>query len=149
MYVPATPAQPAATLAPIVITASTTPPLLGPAHTTLSGLHSDLNVLADHRTTVTGRLTASAGGAPVAHAAGSRAAGLAGQVVSLQALGDRGWRTLTRTHTGASGRFRLRYVPREETTERVRLRFSGDAQDLGARRALGRLNVYRLAQASW
>jgi rare lipoprotein A len=148
MYVPATPAQPAVTLAPIVITASTAPPLLGPEHTRLSGLHSDLNVLADHRTTVTGKLTAAAG-APVAHTAGSHATGLAGQVVSLQALGEHGWRTLTRTRTGARGRFRLRYVPRERTTERVRLRFAGDGQDLGARRGLGRLNVYRLAQASW
>jgi rare lipoprotein A len=149
MYVPATPTQSAATLAPIAITASTTPPLLGPAHTALSELHSDLNVLADHRTTITGKLTATAGGAPVAHTAGSQPTGLAGQVVTLQALGDHGWRVLTHTRTGARGRFRLRYVPRQRSTERVRLRFAGDAEDLGARRGLGRLNVYRLVQASW
>jgi rare lipoprotein A len=149
MYVPATPAQPAATLAPIVITASTTPPLLGPVHTALSDLHSDLNVLADHRTTITGKLAATAGGAPGAHTAGAQPTGLAGQLVTLQALGDHGWRTLTRTRTGARGRFRLRFIPRQRTTERVRLRFAGDAENLGARRALGRLNVYRLVQASW
>ena len=34
-------------------------------------------------------------------------------------------------------------------SERVRLRFAGDASDLGTHRRLGRLNVYRLAGASW
>ena len=75
--------------------------------------------------------------------------GLAGRVVKLQALGARGWSTLASTHTGRGGRFRVRYVPRRTGSERVRLRFAGDAADLGARRVLGRLNVYRLAQASW
>ncbi len=31
----------------------------------------------------------------------------------------------------------------------MRLRFAGDASDPATRRPLGRLNVYRLAQASW
>jgi len=31
----------------------------------------------------------------------------------------------------------------------VRLRFAGDVTDLAVRRPLGRLNVYRLAEASW
>jgi rare lipoprotein A len=116
----------------------------------------ELNVLEDHATSVTGKLTArtpspeasAAGQAPSATAV-LHTAGLAGQEVQLQALGRRGWRTLTHTRTGAEGRFRLRYVPHVTVSEQLRLRFAGDAEDRGARRRLGRLNVYRLAEASW
>jgi rare lipoprotein A len=145
MYVPATPAPPAATsLAPIVIAASAAPPFSGPAHTSLSASRTDLNVLAGHTASVTGRLTTDLGSTR-----DHRPAGLSGRVVRLQALGGHGWRTLAHARTGAGGRFRLRYVPRQTTSERVRLRFVGDAEDLGARRGLGRMDVYRLAQASW
>ena len=154
MYVPATLAQPAGALAPIEISASTTPPPLDvSAKTSLSATRTELNVLEDRVTSVTGKLTA-ASSAPAAGAAADRpahlhAAGLAGRKVLLQALVGHGWRTLAHTRTGAEGRFRLRYVPRQTASEQVRLRFAGDAEDLGARRRLGRLNVYRLAQASW
>jgi hypothetical protein len=67
----------------------------------------------------------------------------------MQALGRHGWRTLTRARTGARGRFRLSYVPRQVGSEWVRMRFSGDAHDLATHRRLGRLNVFRLAGASW
>ena len=40
-------------------------------------------------------------------------------------------------------------MPLQTTSEQVRLRFAGDAEDLSAHRRLGRLNVYRLAEASW
>jgi rare lipoprotein A len=136
MYVPATLAQPAGALAPIEISASTTSLLRAPAHTSLSATRAVLNVLEGHTTSVTGKLL----GDP---------AGLPGREVQLQALGNRGWRTLAHTRTGAQGRFRLRYVPRQTTSEQLRLRFAGDAEDLGAHRRLGRLNVYRLAEASW
>jgi rare lipoprotein A len=136
MYVPATLAQPAGALAPIEISASTTSLLQAPAHTSLSATRAVLNVLEGHTTSVTGKLL----GDP---------AGLPGREVQLQALGNRGWRTLAHTRTGAQGRFRLRYVPRQTTSEQLRLRFAGDAEDLGAHRRLGRLNVYRLAEASW
>jgi rare lipoprotein A len=136
MYVPATLAQPAGALAPIEISASTTSPLQAPAHTSLSATRAVLNVLEGHTTSVTGKLL----GDP---------AGLPGREVLLQALGSHGWRTLAHTRTGAQGRFRLRYVPRQTTSEQLRLRFAGDAEDLGAHRRLGRLNVYRLAEASW
>ena len=59
MYVPATLTQPAGALAPIVISASTTPPLQAPAHTSLRDIRSDLNVLEGHATSVTGKLTAA------------------------------------------------------------------------------------------
>jgi hypothetical protein len=98
---------------------------------------SKLNVLADHRVSVTGALL----GAP--------RVGLADRIVALQALGRRGWSTLARAHTRAGGRFRLTYVPHRVGSSAVRLRFSGDAGDKSVRRRLGRLNVYRLADASW
>ncbi len=171
MYVPATLAQPATALTPLVIAASATPPLQAPAHTSLSALRTELNVLEGHTTSVTGRLTARsagsgssssleslAGGATTASTPASAAtpatatlhtAGVAGQEVQLQALGAHGWRTLAHTRTGANGRFRLRYVPRVTASEQVRLRFGGDAEDLPAHRRLGDLNVYRMAEASW
>ena len=62
MYVPATLAQPAVSLAPIEISASATPPLQAPAHTSLRDVRSELNVLEGHATSVTGRLTATATG---------------------------------------------------------------------------------------
>ena len=136
MYVPATLAQPAGALAPIEISASTTPPLQVPAHTSLSVTRTELNVLEGHTTSVTGKLL----GDP---------AGLPGREVLLQALSSHGWRTLAHTRTGAKGRFRLRYMPLRTASEQVRLRFAGDAEDLGAHRRLGRLSVYRLAEASW
>jgi rare lipoprotein A len=155
MYVPATLAQPAATLAPIEISASATPPLQAPAHTSLRDIRSELNVLEGHATSVTGRLTAAVGATssttaiPAPQANAARAAGLPRRAVTLQALGSRGWRTLASTQTNANGRFRLRYLPHESTSELVRLRFAGDTEDRGAHRKLGRLDVYRLAEASW
>ena len=144
MYVPATSAQPAAPatpLAPIEIaTGGSSPETAGitglggtPAHVSIAVRRPDLNVLADHTSTITGVLRP----------------GLAGQVVALQALGAHGWSTLASTRTGRTGRFRVRYVPHGAGSERVRLRVAGDASAPGARRALGRLNVYRLAEASW
>jgi rare lipoprotein A len=155
MYVPATLAQTAGALAPIEISASTTPPLQAPAHTSLSVTRTGLNVLEGHTTSVTGKLITDArsslenGGAIAAERSIDHAAALPGREVLLQALGSHGWRTLAHTRTGAEGRFRLRYMPLQTASEQVRLRFAGDAEDLGAHRRLGLLNVYRLAEASW
>jgi rare lipoprotein A len=153
MYVPATLAQPAGALAPIEISASTTPPLQTPAHTSLSVTRTELNVLEGHTTSVTGKLITDAhsleGGAVPAEQSVDHAAALPGREVLLQALGSHGWRTLAHTRTGSEGRFRLRYMPLQTASEQVRLRFAGDAEDLGAHQRLGRLNVYRLAEASW
>jgi rare lipoprotein A len=135
MYVPATP-LPAAPLIPVGI-ASTAPTVAAPVHTALKVRSYQLNVLAGHRATVTGTLLEG------------RRPGLSGQVVTLQALVSYGWRTLAHTRTAAHGRFRLRYMPRQTTSEQVRLRFTTHGEDLSAQRRLGRLNVYRLAQASW
>jgi hypothetical protein len=128
MYVPATPA-PAAFPTSLEIVA-VKPPVAG---TALSVRRVHLDVLAGQAATVTGTL----------HPA------LAGRVVALQALGAHGWSTLVRAHTGSAGRFRLRLLARHSGSERVRLRFAGDAYDRAARRPLGRLNAYRVVQVSW
>lgn len=139
MLLPAPPAPSvvAATLAPVGIAASGPAApgsaLPAPVHATLSVRHADLNVLAGHPSTVSGALRPA----------------LAGRIVVLQAIARHGWRTIARTHTGARGRYRLRFVPRGTLSERLRVRFAGDRTSTATRRYAGRLNVYRLAAASW
>jgi rare lipoprotein A len=133
MYVPATPAQPAVALAPVGIVSVAPPTIAPPVHARLRVRDAQLNVLEGHPASITGTL----------------GPGLPGKVVTLQKLGNHGWRTLTRTLTGLHGRYKLRYLPGQTGSELVRLRFAGDARDVAARRFLGRLNVYRLAGASW
>jgi rare lipoprotein A len=135
MYAPATP-QPAAPLAPVGIE-SAEPTIITPARTALHVHSYTLNVLANQRTSVTGTLTEG------------RRTGLADELVALESRGRHGWRPVVRTHTGARGRFRLSYVPRKLGSRSMRLRFSGDAADRPTQRPLGRLNVFRLAEASW
>lgn len=138
MYVPAPPAQPALALEPVEI-GSTAQPLSGPSPlgrampTALHLRKAHLNVLDGRQASIAGTLSP----------------GLAGRSIQLQAMGAHGWRALAQTRTGPAGRFRLRYTPHRTGSRRVRLRFLGDGYDLPARRALGRLNVYRLAGASW
>ena len=136
MYAPATLGQPTAALAPVGIV-SMAPPSVKPVHTALKVRSAQLDVLADHRASVTGVLLQTP------------RSGLAGRIVALQALGRHGWSTLARGRTGTSGRFRLSYVPRQIGSAWVRLRFAGDGRDQRASRRLGRLNVFRLADASW
>jgi rare lipoprotein A len=137
MYVPAPPAQHALALAPVGIVSTTptlaTPPLGRALSTTLRVNSARLNVLDGHRVSVTGTLSPR----------------LSGRTVTLQAIGRHGWSTLAHALTSAKGRFRLRYLPRQTGSRRVRLSFAGDGADLAAHRRLGRLNVYRLAEASW
>ncbi len=147
MYVPATstPAAPAAPLAAIELAsdgvspgASTLTGLVGTptitaTHVSLVVRHEQLNVLAGHTSTVAGALKP----------------GLADQTIRLQALTDHGWRTLASAVTDRDGRFRVRYMPARDGSQLVRLRFDGDSTARPAHRRLGRLNVYRLAEASW
>jgi len=137
MLVPATP-LPAAPLAPVGVNSSAaSPSVLTPVPTALKARDYQLNVLDDQRMSVTGTLLED-------HRPGKR-----GLVVALQALGRHGWRTLARARTGSHGRFRLSYSPRRLGSAWVRLRFAGDATERPAHRRLGKLNVYRLAEASW
>jgi hypothetical protein len=96
-----------------------------------------MNVLEGSRVTVEGKLL------------GAGLGGLGGRVVDLQALGSHGWNTLTRARTGPHGRFILRYVPPSLKREMLRVSFKGEAQDRPAQSRLGRLQVFRLAGASW
>ncbi|HWX45635.1 MAG TPA: septal ring lytic transglycosylase RlpA family protein [Solirubrobacteraceae bacterium] len=151
MYVPTTPALAAQPLAPAGIVASegAAPPapvetaLPGSVETILSVRRAVLNVLDGQAASVAGTLLADS------PASAGRRVGLAGRIVSLQRHGLWGWRTIAGTHTGPGGRYRLRYRPRHVGSERLRVAFAGAAGDHGARRAVGRLNVYRLAEASW
>jgi peptidoglycan lytic transglycosylase len=108
-----------------------------PAHSALRVRRYQLNVLDGHRASVTGTLLEDRRPAP------------AGEPVALQTLRRQGWRTLARARTGTHGRFRVSYAARRLGSEWVRLRFAGGASQLGSRRRLGWLNVYRLAEASW
>jgi len=137
MYVPATLGQPMSALAPVEISSAAPAMKLRPTRTILRVQDSQLNVLDDHRVSVTGSLLE----AP--------RSGLPGRIVALQALARHGWSTLARARTSATGRFRVSYVPNHLGSAVVRLRFAGDAGHGSARRRLGRLNVFRLADASW
>jgi rare lipoprotein A len=136
MYVPATPVPPAPALEPVVVSAA--PALLSaPLATKLKVRNEQLNVLENHNSTITGTLLE--GGHP----------GLVGRAIALQALVGRGWRTIATAHTAKRGRFRFGYRPDRLGSRALRLRFKGDATVASAQRRLGRLNVYRLAGASW
>ncbi|HEY7960307.1 MAG TPA: septal ring lytic transglycosylase RlpA family protein [Solirubrobacteraceae bacterium] len=132
MPVPVLPAQPAAPLAPVAILTGK-PSLGAPLSTRLKVHNVQLDVLDGHSATVSGALIPA----------------LPGRRIVLQLLTPRGWRALASTHTGAQGRYRLRYTPSRTGSERVRVRFAGDGGDRGSHRLLGRLNIYRLAGASW
>ncbi len=81
--------------------------------------------------------------------AGALRPGLARRAVDLQRLGRHGWQTISHTFTRSGGHFVLRYTPHRLLTERVRILFAGDSSDLSARRRVGRLTSFRLADASW
>jgi rare lipoprotein A len=68
---------------------------------------------------------------------------LAGVVASLQIRRRGEWRTIERDRTSASGRYVLRDRVRRPQSVRARVLVSG------VERSLGRLNVYRAANASW
>ena len=137
MYVPATPVQPASALAPVGVVSAAPEILAAPLSTTLKVRAEQLNVLENHASTITGALLE-------AHHPGQ-----AGRVIALQALLGRGWRTIATAHTTTHGRFRFSLRPRRLGSRLLRLRFRGDATAASSRRRLGRLNVYRLAGASW
>jgi rare lipoprotein A len=137
MYVPATPAPPAPALAPVGVVSAAPVSIATPLSTSLKVRHEHLNVLQDHRASIAGVLLED------------RRPGIAGRVVTLQALVGRGWRTLARARTSSTGRFRVSYLPKRLGSTRLRLHVRGDATARAAHRRLPRLNVFRLAGASW
>jgi transglycosylase-like protein len=152
MYVPAPPAPPVVVPAPLASTAPALTAAIGsPLGTALIVRSAGLNVTDGQAATVTGTLRTrahiSAGwaGGPLATL---RSAALLGRMVTLQALGRRGWSTIARARTRANGAFRLHFLPRRSGSERVRLHFAGDTYLLGAYRRLGRMNVHLLGAAA-
>jgi hypothetical protein len=124
-------------VAPVGISAlSSSSSFVLPARTALHVRRDRLNVLEGRRATVTGTLSSPSGP-------------LAARIVTLEERGARGWHTLTRARTGTRGRFALTFVPRRLGSDSVRVSFAGDTLDRSSHRRLGRLNVYRLAAASW
>jgi rare lipoprotein A len=77
------------------------------------------------------------------HVIGTVRPGAGGMTVSLQVRRRGGWRTLDRDRTAASGRYVLRDRVRVPMSARARVRVGR------VKRGLGRLSVYRWANASW
>ena len=98
------------------------------------GVHdSKLDVRAGGRTMVAGKVRPA----------------VAGLIVSLQVRRGRHWRAIERDRTDAAGRFRLRERVGRTGSARVRVRVGVAPGLRSGKRALGRLNVYRSANASW
>jgi peptidoglycan lytic transglycosylase len=140
MYVPIHTPAPVPELAPLVADSATrwltAPPRPLPAR--LSVHTRTLDVLSGRPATVTGTLRADGSGEV-----------LAGRSIALQVAVGHRWATVSRTRTGVAGRFVLRYFPRRTGSAPARLAYPGGAGLGAARRALGRLDVYRTVQASW
>ncbi len=136
MFVPATPPA-APTLAPVGVVTAAPASLGAPQHTSLEVRSKQLNVLENNRVSVTGRMLE---GRTPAHA---------GRMVALQVLIGRGWQTVAFARTGGRGRFRLSFTPHRLGSRWMRLRFHGDSTASPAHERLGKLNVFRLAGASW
>jgi hypothetical protein len=146
MYVPAQPALPAVGWEGVSITSPAVRQQLLRAELlagTTTRLGARLAVRSRTLDVLQGHVVSVAGALDVRRSL----TGLAGRMVSLQALRGNGWRTLAVARTGPRGSFRLRFSPQRIGSERVRVRFAGDASALGTRRELGRLNVYRSVQA--
>jgi rare lipoprotein A len=177
MYVPATPALTVTALPPNAIAAGEVapPPTIVAPHATILHIRSVvLNVLDGRAASIAGSLrvrtrrstTHSVGASPAAEPTTqapdaalvadptpptgmAHQAQVAGRIVVLQALGRRGWRAIAAARTGARGHFRLRYRAERIGSELLRVRFVGAPGEDVSERAVGRLNVYRLAEASW
>ena len=95
--------------------------------------HRKLDVRAGNRTAVGGRV----------------APAVPGLIVSLQVKRGPRWKPIDRDRTDAAGRYRLRERLRHTGSARVRLRVAAAEGVQPGKRRIGRLNVYRYAQASW
>jgi hypothetical protein len=131
---------PAAGPAPVAAPPPAAPPAGAPApapapkaKVRLGVTRTRLNVRAGRTARVSGRL----------------APGRAGRVVTLEQRAARGWKTLDKARTTATGRFVLSVRTRTADSHVVRLRFAGDPQTRGVVRRIGRLNAFRPALASW
>lgn len=106
------------------------------------------------RVTVRGKLQVGSsprnvlGGRPVA-VDGRLLPHIPGRRVVLETRSAHGWQTVAHVRTGAGGRFSLRFVPSGLGSERLRVRFAGDAASAGTAAPSGLLTVYQPTVASW
>jgi rare lipoprotein A len=95
--------------------------------------HRKLNVRAGRRAAVRGKV----------------APGVDGITVSLQLKRGGRWKPIDRDRTDAAGRYRLRERLTRTGSTKVRVRVAPAPGVRAGRRVIGRLNVYRVASASW
>jgi hypothetical protein len=95
--------------------------------------HRKLDLRAGRRAVVAGRVT------PLT----------AGLTVSLQVRRGHGWRTIDRDRTDTAGRYKLHERLRSTLSRRARVVVAPAPGLQRGKRRIGRLNVYRYAQASW
>jgi len=95
--------------------------------------HRKLNVRSGRRTAVAGKV----------------APGVRGMTVALQIKRGRRWKPIDRDRTNAAGHYRLRERLRRTGSSRARIRVGGGLGVRPGKRHIGRLNVYRVAHASW
>ena len=80
---------------------------------------------------------------------GTVAPGVSGISISLQVRRAGRWKPIDSDRTDAAGRYHLRERLRRTGSTRVRVRVAGGPGVAPGKRAIGRLNVFRSAQASW
>ena len=119
---------------PALAQSDTTQPTAGAAQEPRIGVaHRKLNVRAGNRTAVRGTV----------------APGVTGITVSLQVKRGHRWKPIDRDRTDGAGRYRLRERLRRTGSAKVRVRVAGGPGVAPGKRVIGRLNVYRVASASW
>jgi hypothetical protein len=96
-----------------------------------------LNVLVGERASLSGTLEEGEMRAP------------AGRTLSLERRDGRVWRTFEHARTQYGGRFSFSYLPRRTGTATLRVAFGGSTSAQASTRVSGRLEVFRLAGASW
>jgi rare lipoprotein A len=95
--------------------------------------HRTLNVRAGRHAVVSGSVAPAGGGI----------------LVSLQVNRGHRWKPIDRDRTDAAGRFHLRERLRRTQSARVRVKVAGAPGVQPGKRVVGRLNVFRYANASW
>jgi len=125
-----------------------TPTLPGPAASVASGASAPRPVTVAAAIAITRRNLDTLAGRQIT-VAGTLAPRRGGRVVALQVRARHGWETISRTRTGARGRYRLGFTPRHTMSRIARVSFAGDRFNGPSRRGLGRVSVYREAVASW
>jgi hypothetical protein len=103
------------------------------AHASISATHKRLDVLVGHRVMVGGTLQPA----------------LPGREVALDLRRHGRWLPVAHARTSTTGRYRLTYFPHRSGSTLVQLRFPGDGGAGPVNRVLGRVNSYRVVQASF